>query len=342
MWSQVMLARRAAQPRIPLIKGLTLQHIPQIGSKTEIAQIARIGKARRNQPIFIILFLLPAAALFFTFVLFPIAQAGYYSLYHWNGLGPLENYVGLENFATLIAHKPFRQALLHNGIIIALSLTIQLPIALALAILVRRKLPGRVIFRTIFFTPYIISEAITAVLWSFIFNPRFAAADIINAVLDTVIPFFKPGPWLGDPHKVLIAIFIVLTWKYFGLHMILYIAGLQQIPREVEESASVDGANGLQVLWYITIPMLSRTIFTSVYLSVLGSIQQFALVWLMTEGGPVNASEVLTTYMYRHGFVSFRLGYGAAVALVLFLICLMFSIVYQRLFMREEYAGLAD
>jgi raffinose/stachyose/melibiose transport system permease protein len=313
-----------------------LQRLLQLGSKAEVAQI---GKARRDQPMFIILFLLPAAALFFTFVLFPIAQAAYFSLFRWNGLGPLENYVGLDNFATLITHKPFRQALLHNGIIIALSLSVQLPLALGLALLVRRKLPGRIIFRTIFFTPYIIAEAITAVLWTFIFNPRFAASDVINGVLDTIIPFFDPGPWLGDPNKVLIAIFVVLTWKYFGLHMILYLAGLQGIPTEIEESAAVDGANGLQVLWHITIPMLSRTIFTSVYLSVLGSIQQFDLVWLMTEGGPVNASEVLTTYMYRHGFVSFRLGYGAAVAIVLFVICLVFSIVYQRLFMQEDYAG---
>ena len=140
----------------------------------------------------------------------------------------------------------------------------------------------------------------------------------------------------------MIAIFVVLTWKYFGLHMILYIAGLQQIPREVEEQASVDGANGWQTLINVTIPMLSKTIFTTIYLSVLGSIQQFDLVWLMTEGGPVNSSEVLTTYMYRNGFISFKLGYGAAVAIVLFLICLVFSLIYQRLFMREEYAGLAD
>ena len=312
-------------------------------SRTEMrSEIVSQRRSRTGHVVVIILFLLPAALLFLTFVIFPIVQAAYLSLFKWNGLGPLENFIGLDNFAILFRHKPFRLSLLHNLIIAVLSITIQLPIALGLAVLVGRKLPGRALFRAIFFVPYIIAEAITAVLWSFIFNPRFAASDVINSILDFALPFFKPGPWLGDPHKVLTAIFLVLTWKYFGLHMILYVAGLQQIPKEIEEAASIDGANSLQTLWFVTIPMLSKTIYTTIYLSVLGSIQQFDLVWLMTEGGPVDASEVLTTYMYRHGFVSFRLGYGSAVAVVLFLICLTFSLVYQRLFMRQEYAGLAE
>jgi raffinose/stachyose/melibiose transport system permease protein len=317
-----------------------LRNIPQYG--TEPAKKKGGESYRLNQPLVIILFLLPSAVLFFTFVLFPIAQAAYMSLFKWNGLGPLEDFVGVKNFIRMFEHEPFRQALVHVLVIIVLSITLQLPLALGLAILIGRKLPGRVFFRTVFFLPYILSEAITAVLWSFIFNPRFAASDVINSVLDTLLPFFKPGPWLGDPSKVLIAIFVVLTWKYFGLHMILYVAGLQEIPVEIEEAASIDGANSLQTLRFVTIPMLSRTIYLSIYMSVLGSIQQFDLVWLMTEGGPVNASEVLTTYMYRHGFVSFRLGYGSSVAVVLFLICLVFSLIYQSTFMRKQYTGLAD
>lgn len=320
-----------------------MQFIPKLRltstSSPKTATTTAVGQKRRSRSFFIALFLLPASALFFLFVLFPIVQGAYFSLYQWNGLGPLEDFVGLENFRTILQHAPFQKALTHVGIIIVLSLTVQLPMALGLALLVRRNLPGRVVFRTIFFTPYIIAEAITAVLWSFIFNPRFEASQAINRALDAVLPFYEPGAWLGDPDKVLIAIFIVLTWKYFGLHMILYVAGLQQIPSEVEESAAVDGANSWQVLRYITIPMLSKTIVTTVYLSVLGSIQQFDLVWLMTQGGPVNSSEMLSTYMYRYGFVSFRLGYGAAVAIYLFIICLTFSLIYQRLFMREDYAG---
>jgi raffinose/stachyose/melibiose transport system permease protein len=313
-----------------------LQNTSQL--ETEASRTKRL----RGQLPTIVLFLLPAAILFLTFVIFPIIQAAYISTYKWNGLGPLETFVGFENFSTMLHHEPFHQALSHNFVIIVLSVGIQLPLALALALLVGRKLPGRTVFRTLFFLPYVISEAISAILWSFIFNPRFAASEVINSVLDTVLPFFDPGPWLGDPQKVLSAIFVVLTWKYFGLHMILYIAGLQAIPTEIEEASSIDGANQWQTLRFVTIPMLSRTIYTTIYLSVLGSLQQFDLVWLMTEGGPVGASEVLTTYMYRHGFVSFKLGYGSGVAVVLFSICLVFSLIYQYLFMREDYAGAAD
>lgn len=292
-----------------------------------------------GQRLTIALFLLPAAILFITFVVLPFVQAVYTSLFKWNGLGPLEDFIALKNYSRLFKHGPFIKALTHNLVIIVLSVGIQLPLALGLALLVGRKLPGRVVFRTIFFLPYVIAEAITAWLWSAIFNPRFAMIQLIDNFLHTLYPPFEPGSWLGDPNRVLIALFVVLTWQYFGLHMVLYIAGLQQIPEEIEDAALIDGANRLQNLRYIVIPMLSSTIYTTIYLSVLGSLQQFGLVWLITEGGPANASEVMATYMYRHGFVSFQLGFGSAVAVVLFLICLTFSLVYQRLVTRQEYAG---
>ena len=121
--------------------------------------------------------------------------------------------------------------------------------------------------------------------------------------------------------------------------MLLFMAGLQNIPAEVEEAARMDGANGRQMLTHVTVPLLAGTIRTSIYLSVVGSLQQFILVWVMTKGGPVNASEVMATYMYRFGFVRFWLGYGCAVAIVMFLICLAFSLAYQRLARQPDYLG---
>ena len=149
----------------------------------------------------------------------------------------------------------------------------------------------------------------------------------------------RPDLGEGNTGTVMASLFVVLTWKYFGLHMLLYMAGLQNIPAEIEEAARIDGANRRQLLGYITLPLLGGTIRTSVYLSVIGSLQQFILVWIMTKGGPVNASEVMATYMYRFGFVRFWLGYGCAVALVMFLICLAFSVVYQRLARQPDYLG---
>jgi len=145
--------------------------------------------------------------------------------------------------------------------------------------------------------------------------------------------------WLGNMNLVLFSIFIVLTWKYIGFHMLLYITGLQNIPRDVEEAALIDGVNKRQMLTYITLPLLSGTIRTSAYLSVLGSLQVYAIVWIMTKGGPVNASEVLSTYMYRFSFVRFQLGYGAAVAIVMLIISLIFSITYMSLTRRTEHVA---
>jgi carbohydrate ABC transporter membrane protein 1, CUT1 family (TC 3.A.1.1.-) len=136
---------------------------------------------------------------------------------------------------------------------------------------------------------------------------------------------------------VLYALFIVITWKYFGYHMILYIAGLQNIPAEIEEAAAIDGCSRLQTLRYITLPLLGSTVRLTIYLSVLGSLQLFDLIWVMTTGGPVGASDTMATYLYKYGFQRFQLGYGSAVAVILFLICFGFSLVYQRFAMRSDY-----
>jgi raffinose/stachyose/melibiose transport system permease protein len=185
--------------------------------------------------------------------------------------------------------------------------------------------------------PYVLSEVITAIMWLSLYNPD-PSRGSLNAILE-LIPGIKTQAWLGNTDLVLGSIFVALTWKYFGFHMLLYMAGLQNIPAEVEEAARIDGANPLQILWHIILPLLGSTIRTSVYMSVIGSLQQFILVWIMTKGGPVNASEVMATYMYRFGFVRFQLGYGSAVAIYMFLISLTFSLIYQRLARQSDHLG---
>jgi raffinose/stachyose/melibiose transport system permease protein len=300
------------------------------------AQQARF-KRRVLDSLAIILFLVPAFVIFLTFVIYPILQSVYYSLFNWNGFGPAVDFVKLNNYVRILSDRIFLKAVGNGLLIVALSLTLQLPLSLALALMVGRDLPGRVFFRTIFFMPYVISEVITAIMWLGLYNPD-PDRGFFNALL-VLIPGVEAQAWLGNTSQVLACLFVVLTWKYFGLHMLLYMAGLQNIPAEIEEAARIDGANRRQVLGYITLPLLGSTIRTSVYLSVIGSLQQFVLVWIMTKGGPVNASEVMATYMYRFGFVRFWLGYGCAVALVMFLICLAFSLAYQRLARRPDYLG---
>jgi raffinose/stachyose/melibiose transport system permease protein len=293
------------------------------------------GSSRRmKDAVVIALFLLPALILFLLFVIYPIFRSVYFSTFNWNGLGPAVKNVGLGNYWKILNDKVFLQAIQNVLIIIVCSLAVQLPLALMLAILVGRNLPGRGLFRTIFFLPYVLSEVNTGIMWMLLYN-----ADIERGFLNAVLVLLglHPVDWLGDMNVVLWAVFITLTWKYFGFHMLLYLAGLQNIPTEIEEAGRIDGANSFQNFFYITFPLLSSTIKTSVYLSVLGSIQQFILVWVMTRGGPVNASETMATYMYRFGFVRFQLGYGSAVAIIMFLFCVIFSLIYQQLTRKPDY-----
>ncbi len=311
-----------------------MEQLPASSDLLEIRSSA--GFTRRLQDnLTIALFLLPAMILFAIFVIYPIFQSIYYSFFDWKGFGPAVDFVGLENFVNILSDKVFLIALRNVLLIIVFSLAIQLPLSLMLAVLVGRDLPGRVIFRTIFFLPYVLSEVIAAIMWLFMFNPD-PERGFINAIL-VLFPGVGAQPWLGDTDTVLLALFVVLTWKYFGFHMLLYLTGLQNIPTEIEEAGRIDGASSFQNFFYITLPLLGSTIRTSVYLSVLGSIQQFILVWIMTKGGPVNASETLATYMYRFGFVRFQLGYGSAVAIYMFLLCLIFSLIYLRLTRQPDY-----
>ena len=303
-----------------------------------IAQVRRNGSkppAQGHSPrrardyVTIALFLLPAVILFALFLIYPIFRSAYYSLFNWNGLGPATKFIGLNNFKTILSDQVFRKAIENCLVIVVFSLAIQLPMALMLAIMVGRDLPGRAFFRSVFFMPYVISEVITGIIWISIFSPD-PENGFLNALL-VLIPGVHAQNFLGDIHQVMFCVFLVLTWKYFGLHMLLFMAGLQNIPRELEEAAMIDGANRWQSIRHVTIPLLYTTIRTTTYLSVLGSLTQFPLVWIMTRGGPVNSSEVMATYMYRYAFIRYQLGYGSAVALVMLVFCLIFSVAYQLL-----------
>lgn len=297
----------------------------------------RVGARRRvkwGQIITIVAFLLPAALVYTGLVLLPVVQAIYYSFFRWNGLGPLQNFIGTVNYTRAFGDRVFIGALTHNLQLVILSLLIQLPLALGVALLIRGITHGSATFRTIFFLPFVLSEVVTGVIWNFIYRPQ---GGLVNTVLGAIAPGLAPTALLANPNTVLYAMFVVITWKFFGYHMILYIAGLQNIPAELEEAAQIDGCGRLQALRYITLPLLGSTIRLTVYLSVLGSLQFFELVWVMTTGGPVNASDTMATYLYKFGFQRFQLGYGSTVAVIMFVICFGFSLIYQRFVMQRDF-----
>jgi raffinose/stachyose/melibiose transport system permease protein len=294
-----------------------------------------LARSRFDQIAAVGLFLLPALILYAVFVLIPIVQAAHYSLFKWNGLTPLTDFVGLANYQRALSEPTFIKAITHNGILVVLSLVLQIPFALGVALMLNRRFPGRAIFRLIFFAPYVISEVIAGVVWRLLLQPD----GMVDGALTAVGMGSLYHPWLADPDTVLWALFVIISWKYFGFHMILMLAGLQGIPRELEEAAAIDGASRRQALRYVTLPLLGPTIRVSVFLSIIGALQLFDLVWVTTGGGPVDASNTMATYMVDWGFERFQLGYGSAIAVILFVIALIVALAYQRYVLRRDLDG---
>ncbi|MCU0481222.1 MAG: sugar ABC transporter permease [Anaerolineae bacterium] len=280
-------------------------------------------------------FVVPGMAVFTIFVLNPIAQSVRYSFYDWNGLGPLTDYQEFGNYERLFAHDVFIKSVQHTLVIMSLSLLIQLPVALAVALSVSRgALPGRRAFRALLFIPYVFSEIITAIIWLYVLHPN---DGLVNTVLGSLVTDYKNQAWLGAD-LVLYSVFAVLVWKYFGFYMILYMASIQNVPKDLEEAARMDGATELGVLRHITVPLMGPTIRLTIYLAIVGSIQQFAIIWILTTGGGINNSaQVISTYLYKYGLQRFKPGYGSAIAVVLFVFTFAFSILYQQFIMRRDY-----
>jgi raffinose/stachyose/melibiose transport system permease protein len=250
-------------------------------------------------------------------------------------LEPLTNWVGLENFRTALADPLFIEAIQHNAIIAGLSLLVQIPFAVGLAVLLSRNLKGRGVFRTMFFAPYVLSEVVTGVVWRQILRPD----GLIDRLMGSVGADGLTQEWLADPSIVLYSLFFVISWKYFGFHMILILAGLQLIPNELEEAASIDGASWWQGFRYVTLPLLGPTIRVSMFLSIIGALQLFDLIWVTTKGGPINASSTMATYLVDWGFRRGQFGYASAVSVIVFGLSLIVALLYQRFVLRRDLQG---
>jgi raffinose/stachyose/melibiose transport system permease protein len=215
------------------------------------------------------------------------------------------------------------------------SVVIQGPLSIGIALLLNRKFFGRTFLRTVVFAPYVLPPAVTAVMWSLILQP--------NGFADQVLKSFGLGGlvqlWLANVHIVLWTNFVVLTWQYLGFGIVLLLAGLQNIPSELKEAAAIDGASPWQVTRRITLPLLAPTIRIWGFITVIGSLQIFDIVWILTEGGPANASGTITTYMYLQGVQSTDFGFASAIAVILFAFCFVFALIYQRFALRRDTRG---
>jgi raffinose/stachyose/melibiose transport system permease protein len=201
--------------------------------------------------------------------------------------------------------------------------------------MLNRRLRGRAILRLVVFAPYVVSEAIASVVWLLLLQPDgFVDKVIKSAGLGSTVHL-----WLADRHIVLYTVFVVLTWKYIGFGIILLLAGLQGIPTELREAAALDGATSWQSTRLVLLPLLGPTIRIWIFLSIIGSLQLFDMVWIMTLGGPADASATMATYMFNNGFQANAYGFGSAVTVILFIICFVFSLLYQRFALRRDTQG---
>ena len=289
----------------------------------------------RRQVLELVVLLGPALLLFAAFVLLPICIAAYYGMFNWTGYGPLSDFTGLHNYKLVLEDPVFRSSLFHNLIIAVLSLVIQLPISIAIALLLNRRMRGGSFLRMAVFAPYVVSQATTAVLWLLLLQP----GGFVDELMQSVGLGGLVQEWLADPTIVLYTMFGVLTWQFIGFGVILLLAGLQGIPAELREAAAIDGASAWQTTRRITLPLLGPTVRIWIFLSMIGSLQVFDLVWIMTLGGPANASSTMVTYMIFFGFHSLEFGYGSAAAVLLFVISFVLAFLYQRFVLRRDTDG---
>ena len=279
----------------------------------------------------------PAILMFVGFVIFPVLLAAYYGFYRWKGFGVPTNFVGLDNYVTILQDSSFHEALQHNGLIVVLSLVLQGPVAVGLALLLNQRVRGQSIIRVLIFVPYVISEVIVGTAWSLTLQTNGAVNDALKSIgLGSLA-----ADWLSNPKLAIWTLMLILTWKYVGFAVILFLAGMQNIPEELSEAAAVDGASYWQTQRRITLPLLAPTIRIWAFLSIIGALQLFDLVYIIW-GQYVSSTagtSTMATYMVTEGRNAGNYGYGNAVAVVLFVISFIIALVYQRFVLRRDTAG---
>ncbi|WP_034263361.1 carbohydrate ABC transporter permease [Actinospica robiniae] len=299
------------------------------------AAARRRGRARMRLEITLLSG--PAIIMFLAFVIFPVAVAAYYGFYRWHGYGPATDWVGLNNYKLIFTDPAFQQVLWHNLLIVVLSLVIQGPLAIIMALLLNQKMRGRGLIRVLIFVPYVISEVIVGTGWSLMLQANGAMNDLLGHIGLGALQ----SDWLADPNLALWTLMAIISWKYIGFAVILMLAGLQSIPDEIYEAAAIDGASFWQMQRRITVPLLGPTIRIWAFLSIIGSLQLFDLVyiiWGQYVSGTAGTS-TMAIYMVAQGRDAGNYGYGSAVAVVMFLISLVVALIYQRFVLRRDLRG---
>lgn len=282
----------------------------------------------------IILFILPAFILFVGILIAPIAVSGYYSFFDWNGFGA-KTFIGISNYKELFTSDAigFMKALGNSFILAVLSVCLQLPLALWFALKLGRGIKGERLFLSTYFLPVLISTVVIGQLFLKIYNPSYG---ILNSFLRSVGLESWCRTWLGDQKTALLACFIPTLWQYVGYHMLLMYAGVKTVPPELREAAMLDGATEGQVNRFIVLPYIKPILRISIIFAVTGSLKSFDLIYVLTNGGPMHATEVPSTLMISMLFLRNRYGMGSAIAVMLIFLCFFFALLIGAAFREEK------
>jgi len=278
-------------------------------------------------------FLAPALTIYVVVVVYPMAYSAYLSFFKWDGVSPTKQFVGSQNYISLLlTDQVFWIALRNNAIWLVAALLLPTSIGLGLAVLLNRKFRGSNIFRSVFYFPAILSLAVVGLIWNWIYLPDIG---LINQILGVLGLKALQHNWLADPNFALYAVMLAAAWNAAGLPMLLFLAGLQTINPEDLEAAQVDGAGPLRRFLLITFPLLRETTLIVLAITAINSLKVYDIIYAMTYGGPANKTQVLSTWMYFLTYNYNSVGQGTAIAVILFLLTLIFAIPYIRMMGRS-------
>ncbi|WP_337060854.1 carbohydrate ABC transporter permease [Kineococcus sp. G2] len=297
---------------------------------------AQPAKRRRDRRFLRALpYLLPAAVLYVWFLAYPMLDAVRLSFYEWSGFRSEDpEFVGLSNYERMLTADPVFWTSLKNSIIwVVLSLLVPMTLSLVLALALNQKMAGRNVFRAVFYIPAVFASITVAAMWRWIYNPTLGA---VNQILEGVGLGSWTQQWLGDPDIALYSVFVAAVWQGVGFTMVLFLAGLQQVPQELIDAAKVDGAGRWQVFKAVTLPALRPTTVVVVILTIINSLKVFDLIVGMTGGGPAQSTQVLALWSYTQSFSNHSFGMGGAVATVLLLLSLCLVVPYMIWSMKGE------
>lgn len=273
----------------------------------------------------IALYVLPALLLVLVLIYVPIVLTGYYGLMKWDGIGAM-TFVGLDNYSRLVKDALFWKSAGHSFLLAAFS-TLSLIGYLAVAMVLAGRIKGANLLRKIYLVPMLLSSVAIAQLWLKMYHP---SNGMLNLVLQS-LGMKEPIGWLSETSIVLLALFVPIIWQYAGFYILIYYAALTNIPSSLIEAARIDGATPWQVALRVKLPLIAGVIKVTIVLAIVGSLKYFDLIYVMTDGGPNGASEVMASYMYHQAFRSFDFGYGSAIGFFLLLTCLVVTWLIRRL-----------